>query len=138
MKIKITYLSIVFFNLFLVKQTTAQVQLIPDTINLESKIPKNFAPNFKNLFKQRFDNNIVMNLSGTSPKAKLLSSNEKFDIYTLPLDNMLCLVPNKMFKGNMETMEQTFNKNNEQAIGGKIPNLFKRKVLIPKNKRIPE
>ena len=133
MKIKITYLSIVFFNLFLVKQTTAQVQLIPDTINLESKIPKNFAPDFNNLFKQRFDNNIVMNLSGITPKAKLLSNNEKFDIYTLPLDNMPCLVPNKTFKGNMETMEQTFNKNNEQVLNGKIPNLFKRKVLIPKS-----
>ena len=138
MKINITYLSIVVFNLFSVEQTTAQVQLTPDTITLESKILKNFAPDFKNLFKQKFDNNIVMNFSGTTPKAKLLSSNEKFDIYTLPLDNMPCLVPNKMFKGNMETMEQTLNKYNEQVLGGKIPNLFKRKVSIPKNKRITE
>ena len=133
MKIKITYLSILVFNLFLVAQTTAQVQLTPDTFNLELKIPKNFAPDFKNLFKQRFDNNIVMNLTGTTPKAKLLSSNDKFDIYTLPLDNMPCLVPNKNFKGNMETMEQKLNKSNEHVLSGKIPNLFKRKNLIHKN-----
>ena len=132
MKINITYLSILFFNLFLVGQTIAQVQLTPDTLNLELHMPKNFSLNFKNLFKQKFENNFVMNLPGTNPKAKLLSSNEKFDIYTLPLDNMPCLVPNKMFRGNMETMEQMFNKNNPQVLGGKIPNLFKRKNIIPK------
>ena len=133
MKINITYLSILVFNLFLVKQTSAQVQLTPDTLNLELKTPKNFAPNFKDLFKQKFDNNFVMNLRGITPKARLLSSNEKFDIYTLPLDNMPCLVPNKMFKGNMKTMQQSFNKNDTQVLSGKIPNVFKKKNLIPKN-----
>ena len=133
MKIKITYLSILVFNLFLVEQTTAQALFIPDTLNLELRTLKNFSRNFKNQFKQRFDNNIVMNLPGTSPQAKLLSSNEKFDIYILPLDNMPCLVPNKMFKENMETMEQTLNKYNGQVLSGKIPNLFKGQILIPKH-----
>ena len=130
MKIKITYLSILVFNLFLIKQTTAQVQTSPDTSNLEMGILKKFVPNIKNLLKEKFDNNFVMISPGTTPKAKLFSSNEKFNIYTLPLDNMPCLVPNKMFRGNMETMEKAFNKNNEHALSGKIPNLFKPKNLI--------
>ena len=133
MKINITYLSILIFNLLFIEQTTAQVRLTPDSLNVELRIPKNFGPDFKNLLKQRLENNMVMNLSGTTPNAKLFSSNEKFDIYTLPLDNMPCLVPNKNFKGNMETMEHSFNKRNEQVLSGKIPNFFKRKNLIPKN-----
>ena len=133
MKIKITYLSILVFNLLLVKQTTAQVLLTPDSLNVESGILKNFAPNFKNLLKHQFDKNFAINLPGTNPKARQLSSNEKFDIYTLPLDNMPCLVPNKIYQGNMETMEKAFNKNNEYALSGKIPNLFKPKNLIPRH-----
>ena len=114
--------------------TKAQILLSPnhDTISLDFRTDKNSVLDFKKLFKHQFDNTFFNNQSDTN-KAKLLFSNQKFDIYSLPIDNMPCLVPNKMFKGNMQTMEQAFNTNKEQSENIKIPNPFKKENLIPRN-----
>ena len=133
MKIKITSLSILILNLFLIEQTTAQVILTPknDTLNRDKNSDLNLMLDLKKGFKPLFENKILLNGLNNSAKAKLFSSNPKFDIYNLPLDNMPCIVPNKMFRGNMNTMEQTFNNASGQGFSNIIPNLFKRKVLIP-------
>ena len=114
--------------------TKAQILLSPnhDTISLDFRTDKNSVLDFKKLFKHQFDNTFINNLLDTN-KVKLLFSNQKFDIYSLPIDNMPCLVPNKMFKGNMQTMEQAFNRNKEQSENSKIPNPFKKENLIPRN-----
>lgn len=69
-----------------------------------------------------------------SKKSILLSSNNKFDIYALPLDNMPCLVPNKTFSSNMSTMQEELKKKQEQLPGGKIPNPFNVQKAIPQTK----
>ena len=75
--------------------TKAQILLSPnhDTISLDFRTDKNSVLDFKKLFKHQFDNNLL-----DTNKAKLLFSDQKFDIYSLPIDNMPCLVPNKIFK----------------------------------------
>ena len=121
--------------MFLIKQTTAQVILTPnnDTLYRDKNSDLNLMLDLKKGFKPLFENKILLNGLNNSAKAKLFSSNPEFDIYNLPLDNMPCIVPNKMFRGNMNTMEQTFNNGNGQGLSNAIPNLFNRKVLIPKN-----
>ena len=128
MKSIIIYVSIIFS--IGMGSTKAQILLSPnhDTLSLDFRTDKNSVLDFKKLFKHQFDNNLL-----DTNKAKLLFSDQKFDIYSLPIDNMPCLVPNKMFKGNMQTMEQAFNTNKEQSENIKIPNPFKKENLIPRN-----
>ena len=111
----------------------AQVIFPPniDTLYRDKSSDLNSMLDFKKRFNPLLKNRIVLNGLDNSAKAKLFSSNPNFDIYTLPLDNMPCIVPNKMFRGNMNTMEQTFNNASGQGFSNTIPNLFKRKVLIP-------
>lgn len=134
MKFKPTCLSLLLVSLLFAKQTSSQVLCNPNTHTLTPDLKTTQYPelNLKKTFENPSENAYLKNLPGTTPKAKLLSGNQKFDIYILPLDNTPCLVPNKTFKGNMKTMPQTFNSRKEQ--GNKIPNPFKIEHLIPRQK----
>lgn len=137
MKSKKIFFPIVFFSLFMVEQTTAQVLLSikPGNLTWNLKPFKTDKLYFKKLLRKGFENKPSIELINKypTPKAELLSTTEKYDIYKLPLDNMPCLVAKKMFRGNMQTMEQTF-KNRDAEGFNNIPNPFKKEILIPKIK----
>jgi len=49
------------------------------------------------------------------------------------MDNMPCLVPNKYFNGNMNTMKEIFNERKDSNLNDRIPNPLKVQDLIPQS-----
>ncbi|HEV8079802.1 MAG TPA: hypothetical protein VGP43_03750 [Chitinophagaceae bacterium] len=68
--------------------------------------------------------NGLINMSDTFPKARLLYNTDRGKIYSLPLDNMRCLVPDEMYTINE-------NKHYRQYYPpSSIPNPFRKYDIV--------
>src|SRR6478735_12271019 len=95
-----------------------------------------FLSNAERLMQSQFRNknqiNRNLNLTyprttlGGFPKAELMVINKDFDIYKLPVDQMLCLVPNEKYNLNMKAINDNFNKSNGLVTNDNMPNLFEK------------
>lgn len=54
--------------------------------------------------------------------AELIGSTKNFDIYKLPLDNMPCAAPNKVYAAELEAMKKKFVAGNGNVVSVPIPN----------------
>jgi len=140
MNIRLTPFLALIVNLFIVNNIIGQIKMTPnykfDIYNHDKSILSqrgNLLYGTDKKFKQWPDyNNLIISLD-TFRKAELIASNNNFDIYKLSMDNMPCLVPNKYFHGNMNTMRKIFNYRMDFYLNDKIPNPFKKQDLIPLN-----
>jgi hypothetical protein len=142
MKIRLTPSLALISHFFILTNITAQVKGNPnykfdfnniDSSFLKPRIPQKFIYSLGEQIKQPLHyNNLIISLD-TLQTAELIASNNNFDIYKLPLDNMPCLTPNKYFHGNMNTMNDLIDKGLGLELNDKIPNPFKKQDLIPLN-----
>lgn len=88
----------------------------------------------KNQINQNLNVTYLITTLRSFPKAELVGRNQDFDIYKLPVDQMLCLVPNEKYNIDMKAINGNFNKSNELATNDNMPNLFEKQEFIPSNK----
>lgn len=143
MNLRLTTLLAVIFHLVIVTNIKGQIIMSPGykfdiyktkPSTLNSGRTQHLADVTDRQITRSFDYNNLMILPDSSQKAELIASNNNFDVYKLPMDNMPCLVPDKYFHGNMNTMQQVFNKRKEFDLNDKIPNALKKLELIPLTK----
>lgn len=142
MNFRLTPFLAFIISFFIVNNVAAQVTISPDykfdiynadTPVLSSGIASTLLYGTDSQIKQPLNYTNLTISSDTVQKAELIASNNNFDVYKLPMDNMRCLVPNKYFRGNMNTMKQLFNNGKNLNLYDKIPNALKKQDLIPNN-----
>ena len=137
------YSHIALFMIFgLLTKVSGQVLTSPNyqienfTLDKATLSERLMQSQFRN--KNQINRNLNLTYHGTTlrffPKAELIARNKDFDIYKLPVDQMLCLVPNEKYNLNMKAINDNFNKSNGLVTNDNMPNLFEKQEFIPSNK----
>jgi hypothetical protein len=123
---KPVYFAFLFSIIFLTK-TSAQSFL---KLDLQPKY-FSFGTSFFVLKEKPFNgSNISISPFHIITTASLIASHNSFDIYQLPVDKMICLVPDKRSVDNMNVLKQPLS--DKMAITDKMPNPIKLQNWIPK------
>ena len=68
------------------------------------------------------------------PEAAFIGRNQDFDLYRMPIDQMLCLVPNEeAYNRDRKAMNETFDRMNGPETHDDMPNGYEKQQLIPSN-----